>query len=82
MLNRIHKLFNSNLISIPNALNKPYIPVLNGFRGVAILIVIISHIILYTSSEKYINGNIGVEIFFCSKRFLNNNLVAQGKTHK
>jgi peptidoglycan/LPS O-acetylase OafA/YrhL len=57
-------------VSIPKSLNYPYIPVLDGFRGIAIIAVIISHAILDTPASKYFIGKMGVEIFFVLSGFL------------
>ncbi|QKJ29790.1 acyltransferase [Mucilaginibacter mali] len=55
---------------IPEIVDKKYFPVLDGLRAVAILFVVIGHIIIYTPANKYINGAIGVEIFFVLSGFL------------
>jgi len=79
MLNKLKTLFSSPITSVPELLNKLYYPQLDGLRGIAILVVIGSHIILYTSSEKFINGNIGVEIFFVLSGFLITTLLLKEK---
>lgn len=66
-------------ITIPKALNKSYIPALDGLRGIAIITVIISHMLLNTSLAKYMLGNIGVEIFFVLSGFLITTLLLKEK---
>jgi len=70
MINKVSNLFNSNFLSVPEVLNKSYIPELDGFRGIAIITVLISHITLNSFFAKYLIGDIGVEIFFVLSGFL------------
>lgn len=70
MVSKFSNLFSSKVISIPEVLDKSYIPELDGFRGIAIITVIISHIVLNSYLAKYFIGDIGVEIFFVLSGFL------------
>lgn len=70
MVSKSSNLFSSKTISVPEVLNKSYLPELDGLRGIAIITVIISHAVLNTSLAKYLIGDIGVEIFFVLSGFL------------
>lgn len=63
------KLF-AEITSIPEVLQPSHLPGLDGLRGVSIIIVILSHIFRFTRIGKYINGDIGVQIFFVISGFL------------
>lgn len=68
-------------IQVPELLNNSYLPVLDGFRGVAILMVIVSHLLLTTILYiyGYRLGYIGVEIFFVLSGFLITTLLLKEK---
>ena len=70
MVSKSSNLFSSKIISVPEVLNKSYLPELDGLRGIAIITVIISHAVLNTSLARYLIGDIGVEIFFVLSGFL------------
>jgi len=63
------KLF-SEIISVPEILKPSHLQGLDGLRGVSIIIVILAHIFRFTKIGEYINGDIGVHIFFVISGFL------------
>jgi len=71
---------NTANLKIPHAFSVPYIPQLDGLRGIAILLVIFSHIVLTTPLSK-INfiGEYGVQIFFVLSGFLITSLLLKEK---
>lgn len=79
MITIIRKLFHSNTINIPNGVDTAYISNLDGFRGIAILTVIVSHALFSTSLSKWLIGNVGVEIFFVLSGFLITTLLLKEK---
>ena len=79
MIVKIRKLFHSNIINIPNAVDTSYIPNLDGLRGIAILTVIVSHALFNTWLSKYPVGSVGVEIFFVLSGFLITTLLLKEK---
>jgi peptidoglycan/LPS O-acetylase OafA/YrhL len=66
-------------IKVPEALNKSYIPELNGLRGIAIITVLLSHIFIDTPLSTFALGNVGVEIFFVLSGFLITTLLFKEK---
>lgn len=70
---------NNPIKLIPEILNKSYFPVLDGFRAIAIIIVLISHIFLTTKYSLLVNGGCGVEIFFVLSGFLITTLLLKEK---
>lgn len=60
-LSVIKKIFSDEVVVIPGPLNQSYFPVLDGFRGIAILTVIIGHVSIGTTWGQYFKGN--VELF-------------------
>jgi peptidoglycan/LPS O-acetylase OafA/YrhL len=64
---------------IPGLLAKPYFPSLDGLRGLAIISVIASH---FGRNERwlvYVDGTIGVQIFFILSGFLITSLLLKEK---
>jgi len=82
MLGKIKELFNSTITEVPEILNKSYIPALDGFRGIAIITVIYTHTLIFSSYAKYGPGNIGVEVFFVLSGFLITSLLFKEKVKK
>ncbi|TVT41526.1 acyltransferase [Hymenobacter setariae] len=69
----------SNEVSaVPTELAQPYLPYLDGLRGVAIIIVILSHCL---KENPYFDvlGEVGVEIFFVLSGFLITTLLFKEK---
>lgn len=64
---------NKTDIVLSDAINQKYYPSLNGLRAVSILLVVMSHLNLHSSSATYailFNGGLGVNIFFVISGFL------------
>jgi len=61
-----------DLFTIPKTLQPSHLPTLNGIRGIAILMVIMSHLRLSTDGFYYkiFNGDLGVDLFFVLSGFL------------
>lgn len=58
---------------VPEILNNRHLPSLDGFRGISIMIVVISHLVLYTKNyalATIFNGTLGVHVFFVISGFL------------
>ncbi|HEY8784035.1 MAG TPA: acyltransferase [Mucilaginibacter sp.] len=72
------KLF-SDIKHIPESLNKRYFPSLDGLRGLAIMSVIASHFGRNESWLTYVDGAIGVHIFFILSGFLITTLLLKEK---
>lgn len=66
-------------IDIPDAFKSNYLPALDGFRGIAILTVIIGHMLIRTKLEYLALGNIGVQLFFVLSGFLITSLLLKEK---
>jgi peptidoglycan/LPS O-acetylase OafA/YrhL len=71
-----------NIESIPEALNKKYYPSIDGLRGIAILSVILHHSSVGHSWNVWIDGTIGVHIFFIISGFLITTLLLKEKVKK
>lgn len=71
--------FTIAISKIPEGLSKSYFPVLDGFRGIAILIVLVGHSSIGTPFGKYEAGNIGVAIFYVLSGFLITTLLLKEK---
>jgi peptidoglycan/LPS O-acetylase OafA/YrhL len=75
--------FNSKLfyneIAIPPLLQPHHLPGLDGLRGIAIIIVLLSHIFKGTQYAKSFPGDTGVEIFFVISGFLITSLLLKEK---
>lgn len=72
MNNKFLKGFFSEIESIPQVLQNSYLPSLDGLRGVAIIMVVLSHLV-NTSRFYYdtvFNGHLGVLVFFVLSGFL------------
>ena len=72
------KLF-AEITEVPVILQQSHFPGLDGLRGISIIIVISSHLAMYTPITDYINGGIGVEIFFVISGFLITSLLLKEK---
>lgn len=75
------KLF-SNIESIPEALNKKHYPSIDGLRGIAILNVILCHASFGLAWHPWIDGTIGVHIFFIISGFLITTLLLKERVKK
>lgn len=76
------KLF-AEITEIPDILKPSYLPGLDGLRGLSISIVIIGHFALYRGLLDYLNGEIGVQVFFVISGFLITTLLLKEKVkHK
>jgi peptidoglycan/LPS O-acetylase OafA/YrhL len=82
MLNKVKTLFSSPITSVPESLNKSYYTELDGFRAIAIIAVIVSHIFLTTNYSGFTDGKYGVEIFFVLSGFLITTLLLKEKINK
>lgn len=62
----------ANISSVPAALQPSYLHSLNGIRGIAIILVVMSHLSLSRSSIYYtvFNGQLGVDFFFVLSGYL------------
>lgn len=69
----------SGITVIPTILNQSYYPVLDGFRGIAILIVLAGHSVIGLPVAKYVVGNVGVTIFYVLSGFLITTLLLKEK---
>lgn len=78
MINKIKSFFNSPINKVPALLDKSYYNGLDGLRGLAVIIVVLSHIGEGTH-WPYFRGLIGVEIFFVLSGFLITTLLIKEK---
>lgn len=65
----------ADITSVPEALQPSYLFSLNGVRGIAIILVVMSHLQLCRNSyydyyQMFFNGQLGVNIFFVLSGFL------------
>lgn len=72
------KLF-SEITEVPEALNRKYYPSIDGLRGIAILSVILTHTAQNYTWNVWIDGTIGVHIFFIISGFLITTLLLKEK---
>jgi peptidoglycan/LPS O-acetylase OafA/YrhL len=72
------KLF-ADITDVPAVLQPSHLPGLDGLRGISILIVIFGHFAMYRGLFEYVNGEIGVEIFFVISGFLITSLLLKEK---
>jgi peptidoglycan/LPS O-acetylase OafA/YrhL len=70
---------NQTLSTIPAELNKPYLAILDGLRGIAILTVVVGHSAIGYKLAQYIKGYIGVGIFYVLSGFLITTLLLKEK---
>lgn len=75
------KLF-ADITEVPIVLQQSYLPGLDGLRGISIIMVISSHLAMYTPLMEYFNGAIGVEIFFVISGFLITSLLLKEKVKR
>lgn len=75
------KLF-GDLNHVPVELSKSYYPSMDGLRGISILSVILGHIGRDKSWRIYIDGSVGVDIFFILSGFLITTLLLKEKIVK
>ncbi len=75
------KLF-ADITVVPDALDQSYYPSLNGLRGIAIISVLLGHIGREKSWLTYIDGAVGVHIFFILSGFLITTLLLKEKIKK
>jgi peptidoglycan/LPS O-acetylase OafA/YrhL len=82
MSNRIKaikkKLF-ADITSVPEILQPSHLPGLDGLRGIAIIMVILSHFFMHTAYTRWFIGIIGVWIFFVISGFLITTLLLKEK---
>jgi peptidoglycan/LPS O-acetylase OafA/YrhL len=78
-LSIIKKTANTPLSTIPAELNKPYLAILDGLRGIAILTVVMGHSAIGYELALYIKGYIGVGIFYVLSGFLITTLLLKEK---
>jgi len=74
------KLF-ADIVSVPEVLQPAHLPGLDGLRGLAIIMVILSHMFMHTAYTTSFNGNIGVWIFFVISGFLITTLLLKEKVN-
>ncbi len=72
----------ADITEVPTVLQQSYFPGLDGLRGISILIVISSHLAMYTPLTDYFYGDIGVEIFFVISGFLITSLLLKEKVER
>jgi peptidoglycan/LPS O-acetylase OafA/YrhL len=73
-----NKLF-ADIKEVPNELKKPYYPFIDGLRALAIISVILSHVFRDTKWLKFVDGSIGVHLFFIISGFLITTLLLREK---
>src|SRR6185437_11902421 len=72
------KLF-TDITEIPEVFNQKHLPSLDGLRGISIIMVIISHVLLGTVYKNYVEGAVGVGTFFVISGFLITTLLLKEK---
>jgi len=73
MLKQLYSRYFADITEIPDLLKSSYLPSLDGFRGISILLVIIGHTCARIDSDVlqfFFNGHLGVYIFFVISGFL------------
>jgi peptidoglycan/LPS O-acetylase OafA/YrhL len=78
-LKRVNSKLFCNDITVPALLKPAHLPGLDGLRGIAIIIVLLSHIFKGTPYAKSFPGDTGVEIFFVISGFLITSLLLKEK---
>jgi peptidoglycan/LPS O-acetylase OafA/YrhL len=73
-----NKLF-ADIKEVPDELKKPYYPFIDGLRGLAIISVLLSHVFRDTIWLKFVDGSIGVHLFFIISGFLITTLLLREK---
>lgn len=74
--------FAAEITSVPEILQGSHFPTLDGLRGISIIIVLLNHIAWQTTLSQYIDGAIGVQIFFVISGFLITTLLLKEKVKK
>ncbi|AMR31045.1 hypothetical protein A0256_06195 [Mucilaginibacter sp. PAMC 26640] len=69
----------ADITSVPEELKASYYPFMDGLRGVAILTVILAHVTRDQPWSGYLDGTIGVHIFFILSGFLITTLLIKEK---
>ena len=72
------KLF-AGITSIPDVLKPSYFPFMDGMRALAIISVILCHVFRNTEWLMYVDGSIGVHVFFILSGFLITTLLLKEK---
>lgn len=80
--NNFNKKLFGEFNQLPLSLKKSYYPSLNGLRGISILSVVLSHVGRDRSWLCFIDGGIGVQIFFILSGFLITSLLLKEKIIK
>lgn len=73
MLKQLYARYFADITEIPDLLKTSYLPSLDGFRGISILLVVIGHTCARIDSrllQFFFNGHLGVYIFFVISGFL------------
>ncbi|MBC7398451.1 MAG: acyltransferase [Mucilaginibacter sp.] len=73
-----NKLF-TEIKEVPAVLTNTYYPFLDGLRGIAIMSVILCHVFRYSKLLVFIDGSIGVHLFFILSGFLITTLLLKEK---
>ena len=76
-----NKLF-AKITVIPEILNQPYYPFLDGLRAIAIITVILCHVLRYSQWLNFVDGTIGVHLFFIISGFLITTLLLKEKVKR
>src|ERR1700744_3020835 len=71
--------FTAEITTVPDILKGSHFPTLDGLRGISIIIVLLNHITWRTTIGEYIDGVIGVQIFFVISGFLITTLLLKEK---
>src|SRR5882724_4719507 len=73
MLKRLYARYTEEIKEVPEILRPSYLPSLDGFRGISILLVVIGHTCARIDSsllQFFFNGSLGVYVFFVISGFL------------
>lgn len=76
---KLQKQLFTGITSVPNELKANYYPFMDGLRGFAILWVILAHIVRDQTWFAYVDGSIGVHLFFVLSGFLITTLLLKEK---
>ena len=80
-LKSIKEKLSSEITEVPPMLQAPYLPSLDGFRGISILLVLIFHVQLASKYPTF-HGDFGVEIFFVISGFIITTILLKEKVKK
>jgi peptidoglycan/LPS O-acetylase OafA/YrhL len=81
-IKEIKSKLSANIIAVPEMLQAPYYPAIDGLRGIAILMVVLTHFgfnYILRATQLFIDSAVGVHLFFVISGFLITTLLLKEK---